>query len=455
MAWLVAIIGSLAGFLFGYDEGIIAGSLELIKHYFHMSHTSVGMMTSALPFGALFGAMLIGSVLASRLVRHFGRKPCLIFAGILFLIGALGAAFSFNASILVLSRFILGIAIGVAAVTTPLYLSETAPTHLRGAMVAIYQLAITIGIVCSYGVNYLLIDYGSWRVMFASSIIPALILVIGISFMPESPRWLLNEGRRKEAKEALDKLRGDVGVADELHDIQAALDQEPEQKNWQLLFKKPLLPALSLGVILFCLQQLSGINVIIYYAPEIFKNLGFSSTHGQILATMGIGLVNMLVTILAVFYVDKIGRRNLLLLGFTGTSISLAAIGIFSYYQVAWLAYLSVTCLTLYIFSFAISLGPIPYIAMSEIFPLYVRGAGMGLSSISNWGFNGIVVFTFPVLFSAVGLEYTFLIYACICFLGLIYTFIFMPETKNLSLEYIEEYIVSGKSLRWLGRKKH
>ncbi|HHT0594227.1 TPA: sugar porter family MFS transporter [Legionella anisa] len=454
MAWLVAIIGSIAGFLFGYDEGIIAGSLELIKHYFHMSNTGVGVMTSALPFGALFGSMLIGSLLASRLVKHVGRKLCLIFAGTLFLLGALGATFAFYEWVLVFARFILGLAIGVAAVTTPLYLAETAPTHLRGAMVALYQLAITIGIVCSYTVNYLLIDYGSWREMFASSCIPALMLIIGILFMPESPRWLLYKGRREEAKKSLDQLRKGSGVEEELNEIQIAISQEPQQKNWRLLFKNPLLPALSLGVILFCLQQLSGINVIIYYAPALFKNLGFSSAHGQILATMGIGLVNMLVTILAVIYVDKIGRRNLLLFGFAGTSISLTAIGIFSYLHVDWLAYLSLLFLTLYIFSFAISLGPIPYIAMAEIFPLYARGAGMGLSSISNWGFNGIVVFTFPLLFYSVGIEYTFLIYAVICFIGFIYTYRYMPETKGLSLEHIEEYIVSGKSLRFLGRKK-
>ncbi|WED42184.1 sugar porter family MFS transporter [Legionella cardiaca] len=455
MAWLVAIIGSVAGFLFGYDEGIIAGSLELIKQYFQMSHTSIGMMTSALPFGALFGSMLIGSLLASRVVKHLGRRRCLSFAGFLFFIGALGATFADFEWVLIVARFILGIAIGVAAVTTPLYLAETAPAHLRGAMVAIYQLAITIGIVCAYTVNFLLIDRGSWREMFASSMIPALILVIGVMFLPESPRWLLSEGKRKEATDALKKLRKGEQVEQELTEIETTLSHEPKQSSWRLLLKKPLLPVLILGVMLFCLQQLSGINVIIYYAPEIFKNLGFSSASGQILATMGIGLVNMLITILAVMYVDKVGRRKLLLFGFAGTCLSLAIIGIFSYHKVAWLAYLSVSCLTLYIISFAISLGPIPYIAMAEIFPLHVRGAGMGLSSVSNWGFNGIVVFSFPILFHLLGIEYTFLMYAFICLLGFIYTYVYMPETKNLSLEFIEEYIMSGKPMRLLGRKQN
>lgn len=364
----------------------------------------------------------------------------------------MGATFANFEWVLIAARFILGLAIGVAAVTTPLYLAETAPTRLRGAMVAIYQLAITIGIVSAYSVNYLLLDRGSWREMFASSMIPAFILIIGMLFLPESPRWLLSEGKRKEAKDSLAKLRKGEKVEQELAEIETTLSHEPQQSNWRLLLKMPLLPVLLLGVMLFCLQQLSGINVIIYYAPEIFKNLGFSSAYGQILATMGIGLINMLVTILAVIYVDKIGRRKLLLFGFAGTFLSLAILGIFSYHKVAWLAYLSVSCLALYILSFAISLGPIPYIAMAEIFPLHVRGAGMGLSSVSNWGFNGITVFTFPILFYALGIEYTFLMYAFICLLGFIYTYIYMPETKNLSLEFIEEYTMSGKPLRLLGR---
>lgn len=452
MAWLVAIIGSVAGFLFGYDEGIIAGSLDLIKTQFGMSHTGVGMMTSALPFGALFGSMLIGSLLASKVVKRIGRKKCLSFAGSLFFAGALGASFAGAEWVLIVARFILGLAIGIAAVTTPLYLAETAPAKLRGAMVAIYQLAITIGIVCAYSVNLLLIDYGSWRAMFASSLIPASILILGVLIIPESPRWLLSIGKRDEAKAALQKLRK-KNSDDELDEIEKTLSHEPPKGDWHALFRKPLLPVLALGMILFCLQQLSGINVIIYYAPEIFKNMGFSSNTGQILATMGIGLVNMLVTILAVLYVDRIGRRKLLLFGFAGTCISLCVLGFLSYYQVNLLAYLSVICLTVYIIAFAISLGPIPYIAMSEIFPLYVRGGGMGLSSISNWGFNGIVVFTFPIMYSAFGVGYSFLIYGAICFLGFIYTYRYMPETKNLSLEHIEEYVMSGKPLRWLGRR--
>ncbi|MDP1604617.1 MAG: sugar porter family MFS transporter [Legionella sp.] len=452
MAWLVAIIGSVAGFLFGYDEGIIAGSLDLVRNHFALTHTDVGIMTSALPFGALFGSMFMGALLASRLVKRYGRRPILSFAGVLFFLGAIGAAVASAEWVLIVSRFILGLAIGSAAVLTPLYLAETAPERLRGAMVAIYQLAITIGIVCAYAVNYLLIEHQAWRVMFASSAIPALILVIGIFFLPESPRWLVSVGKKEAAALALRRLRGNLPIDKELHHIETTLAKEPKRGDWRALFRKPLLPVLSLGMILFCLQQLSGINVIIYYAPEIFKNLGFANTTGQILATVGIGLVNLLVTVIAIMYVDKVGRRNLLLIGFAGACISLSALSLFSLYHVVLLAYLSVFCITVYIFSFAISIGPIPHIAMSEIFPLHVRGAGMGLSSMSNWGFNTLMVFSFPILFDKAGIEFTFALYAFICMCGLFYTYYFMPETKNLSLEDIEDYLMVGKPLRCLGR---
>ncbi|KTD17075.1 sugar porter family MFS transporter [Legionella jordanis] len=454
MAWLVAIIGSVTGFLFGYDEGIIAGSLGLIRNYFNLNHTDVGLIASALPFGALIGSTLIGAFIASRFIKHFGRRPLLFWAGLLFLLGSLGTAMADAEWLLIMARFVLGLAIGTAAVTTPLYLAESAAMQQRGAMVAIYQLAITIGIVCAYSANYLLIEHQAWRVMFASSAIPSLILIFGIFFLPESPRWLMSVGREEAAEKALKRLRKNQNIQQEFCEIKNTLANEPAGNHWRSLFKKPLLPVLSLGMALFCLQQLSGINVIIYFAPEIFKNLGFNNAVGQMLATMGIGIINLLVTIAAVFYVDRLGRRKLLLIGFTGASISLLSLSIFSFYQAGLLTYLSVLCLTVYIFSFAISIGPVPHIAMSEIFPLRVRGIGMGMSSLSNWGFNTVTVFTFPILHHYFGIELTFALYAMICFFGLIWTYFYMPETKNISLEAIENYLMSGKDLRFLGREE-
>ena len=454
MAWIVAIVGSLAGFLFGYDEGIIAGSLVLVRDHFSLNDAHVGVMASALPFGALLGSMIIGGILASHFSKRLGRRVLLAFSGGLFFLGAIGAAMAGTITVLIASRFVLGFAIGIASVTAPLYLAETAPGKIRGAIVAVYQLAITLGIVCAYLVNYLLIEQHAWRIMFASCAIPAFLLFVGMFFLPESPRWLYRVGRKGDALCALKKLRGEESITEEYDHIAMTLAREPsDSRSWRLLFSKPLLPVLLLGVMLFCLQQLSGINVIIYFAPEIFKGLGFPSAAGQILATLGIGVVNVLVTIFALMTVDSIGRRKLLLVGFSGACISLASLALFSLYQVPGLPYLSVLCLVVYIFSFAISIGPVPHIAMSEIFPLHVRGAGMGLSSMSNWGFNTIMVFSFPLMQSSFGIEYTFGLYALVCLFGVFYTYYWMPETKNISLESIEDYLIGGRPLAYLGRQ--
>ena len=456
MAWIVAIIGSLAGFLFGYDEGIIAGSLTLVKDHFMLNDADVGLMASALPFGALLGAMGVGGLLASRWSQQIGRRVLLALSGALFFIGALGAAWADVINVLIVSRFILGLAIGLASVIAPLYLAETAPGKIRGAIVAVYQLAMTLGIVCAYGVNYLFIEQHAWRIMFASCAIPAVILFVGMFFLPESPRWLYRVGRKAESAKALQRLRRGESTTEELDHIAMTLAREPQGfHSWRLLFSRPLLPVLMLGMMLFCFQQLSGINVIIYFAPEIFKNLGFPSASGQILATLGIGIVNALVTVIALLTVDSLGRRKLLLIGFFGAFISLAALALCSIYQVPGLPYLSVLCLVGYIFSFAISIGPVPHIAMAEIFPLHVRGAGMGLSSMSNWGFNTLVIFSFPLMQGAWGIETIFVLYAMICILGFVYSYLWMPETKNISLESIEDYLISGSSLSRLGRKDH
>ncbi|MDF1757277.1 MAG: sugar porter family MFS transporter [Legionellaceae bacterium] len=453
MIWFIAIMSSVSGFLFGYDEGIIAGSLDLVQSHFQLSEMSLGFMTSSLPFGSLFGSILIGAILASKLVKCLGRLKCIGLAGLLFFVGAVLEALAQHNWQLIVARLILGLAIGSASVITPLYIAETAPAALRGAMVACYQLAITIGIVCAYSVNYLLLEDGSWRLMFASCAIPAVILVIGTLFLPESPQWLISVGRYKSARKILNKLHH-IQNTDNHVEVELIMSHKPHENNWRPLFSMPLLPILMFGMTLFCLQQMSGINVIIYYAPILFKGLGFKNGLDQILATMGIGMVNMFATIFAIMYIDTIGRRKLLLFGFVGTTISLAILSCISIYEVSTMAYFAVTCLTIFIISYAISIGPIPYIAMAEVFPLHVRGAGMGMSAMSNWLFNGVMVFTFPLLYSHLGVGVTFLIYAIICFFGLLFTYFFMPETKGLTLEYIEDYVLSGKPIRLLGINK-
>lgn len=455
MIWMVALIGSLAGFLFGYDEGIIAGSLELVTQYFSMGNQDIGAMTSALPFGALFGSVAIGALLVSSMRKRFGRRWFLACAAALFIVGAIGAGATESLGILVLSRLVLGLAIGMASVIAPLYLAETAPAAQRGAIVAVYQLAITLGILGAYLINYLLYDAGAWRGMFASSIIPAALMLIGVYFIPESPRWLLSAGRVTDAERALRMLRkADAAlVQDELSDIERGLQNEGNSIGTiKDVFTMPIAPVLCLAMLLFCLQQLSGINVIIYYAPQIFKQMGFEASSGQLLATLGIGVVNVLVTLLAMLWVDKMGRRFLLLLGFAGAALSLSGLALASFWQSSYIAYAALACLATYIFSFAVSIGPVPHIAMSELFPLSVRGLGMGFAAASNWVWNTAVVFAFPFMQHHWGIAATFLFYGFVCAVGFVFVYRHMPETRNQSLEQITAFLMQGGRLSKLGR---
>lgn len=452
MTWFVAFIGSLAGFIFGYDEGIIAGSIPMLVADFHLTPAQEGTLTSALPFGALLGSMLIGIFLASSLVEKFGRKPCIITAGILLIMGGLGDASASMDIVFVFFRFMNGIALGITMVSAPLYLSETAPANIRGAIVSSYQLAVTLGILCAYFINYLLVDYHAWRIMFASGVIPCLLMTVGILFLPESPRWLLSTGQEEKAIKALKRLRKAKGVKQELIEIELTLADEPHKHCWKPLFQKKFIPILLLGTGLFALQQLSGIDVVIYYAPEIFKLLNFSSIDADYLATLGVGSINTLATLFAIYDVDRMGRRKLLILGLLGICFSLSILFLISFFHNPIFNYFSILALAVYIISFAISLGPVPYIIMSEIFPLYIRGAGMSLSSLTNWGFNGMMVFSFPILINHIGINGLFAIYAVICLIGLILITCLMPETKGISLEKIELYLMKGKPLKELGR---
>lgn len=456
MVYLITIISAISGFLFGYDEGIIAGSLHLLIKEFSMSQTTIGLMTSALPFGAIFGSLSIGVLLSGQLSRTIGRRPLLLIVALFYIIGGIGIALAPNVFIISLSRMLLGIAIGVSAIVTPLYISETAPTSIRGKLVTVYQLAITIGILLSYFINYILVlDAISWRIIYATVTIPAIVLLLGIFFLPESPRWLVYRGDDNDAYQVLSHLRKGVPEKDVKSEFSAIYETIHNEKSASLqeLFSRLHLPLLIIGVTLFMLQQLSGIDAVIYYAPQIFAGAGFASISSQNIATIIIGFVNFLSTILAMMLVERWGRFPLLILGFLGTAISLAIIFFASLLNVAHLGWISLFALIAYIIFFAISLGPLPYVIMSEIFPLNIRTAGMSISSISNWSFNTLVVFLFPIVTDMISVPYTFGVFSLLCLFGLFFTIRYVPETKGISLEKIEEYVNSGKPIYQLGKE--
>jgi sugar porter (SP) family MFS transporter len=446
----VAAIAAIAGFLFGFDEGVIAGALHLLRAQFTISPAAEGFMTAAVPLGAMAGALVAGP-----LADPLGRRKLLLVAAAMFIVGALLTAVAPGIWVLTFGRLLLGVAIGVAGMMAPLYISESAPAERRGMLVSIYQLAITLGILGAYVVDHALAD--SWRLMFAAGIVPGVALAAGMFFLSDSPRWLVGLGRVAEAQAFIARILQipptDPKVKQELASISAALaaaDKNPG--TWSELVGPLVRPALVVAMGLFLLQQLSGINAVIYYAPTVFKEAGFGSSTTQILATVGLGVVNVLATVVGMYLIDRIGRRRLLLVGFAGTAASLAMIALGAATESDALDKVALVGLLLYIAAFAVSLGPLPWVMMSELFPMKLRGMGTSLASITNWGFNFVVVFSFPVLIKEIGLAGVFTLYAIVCAVGIIFTLRLVPETSGVSLEKIEEHLHSGRPLLELGR---
>ena len=323
MIYFLAAVAAIAGFLFGYDEGVIAVVRPSLDKDFPMGPLVGGFMTAAVPLGALAAASVAG-----RIVDRFGRRRVLMAAAALFALGALIAAAITAIWMLVMARLVLGLAIGVAAVGAPLYIAETAPLRIRGALVSTYQLAITIGILVSYLTGLVVSGDGTWRTLFGLGAVPGLLFLAGLAFLPESPRWLVLKGFPGEARASLRRLRAqgwDVdGELDEM--VRTAEAATGRRTGYRALLEPAIRPALIVAVGLFFLQQLSGINAVIYYAPEIFSHAGFDSVNTQMLATVGVGTVNLLTTVLAMFLIDRIGRRPLLIVGFAGTSAAMLVI---------------------------------------------------------------------------------------------------------------------------------
>lgn len=450
MIYFLAGVAAIAGFLFGYDEGVIAVAEPLLSKEFPMSPAVRGFMTAAVPLGALVAAIFAGPI-----VDRFGRRRVLMFAAALFTVGALIAGAITAIWMLVAARLVLGVAIGLAAVGAPLYISETAPIRSRGAMVATYQLAITIGILVSYLSGLVISGEGTWRHMFDLGAVPGLLFLVGLAFLPELPRWLVLKGRVDEARASLRRLRDDHRHLDgELQEMVATARAETGRSvGYRALFEPYIRPALIVAVGLFFLQQLSGINAVIYYAPEIFHHAGFASDETRVLATVGIGTVNFATTIVAMFLIDRLGRRPLLILGFAGAATTMLIIALAVANPTLLPSWLVIAMLMLYIASFAIAIGPLPHVMMSEIFPLRVRGPGMSMASISNWGFNFVVVFAFPLMLAGPGLAFTFAVFAVICLGGIVFALLRVPETTGHSLEAIEKHLTSGKPLASLRRE--
>jgi sugar porter (SP) family MFS transporter len=343
---------------------------------------------------------------------------------------------------LIIGRIIVGIGIGLSSGTVPVYISEVAPPEARGWTVSIFQLAITLGILLAYLVDYAFAGIQGWRWMFGFALVPAAIFGIGMLFLPESPRWLVKQGRLDAARDILSRSRDASGVETELHEIEQSLAEARERGNLRDLIHPALVPALTVGVGLAIFQQVTGINTVIYYAPMIIQSAGISSASGAILATAGIGAVNVLMTIISMWLIDRIGRRPLLLTGIAGMIVTLAVLGwvFHSARPGGALSWLAVISMMVYVASFAISLGPIFWLLISEIYPLKVRSSAEGFAAAFNWISNLVVTLTFLSLLQMIGATRTFWLYAAFAIAAWIFSYRVVPETKGRTLEQIERF---------------
>jgi SP family galactose:H+ symporter-like MFS transporter len=445
--YVAAAISALGGMLFGYDTGVISGAILFISKDFSLTQLQVEIVVSCVLIGALIGAMT-GGILADR----FGRRRVIITTATLFVAGAIVTALSPTFTLLIAGRIIVGAAIGVASFTTPLYISEVSPVKIRGRLVSINQVALTSGIVISYLVDYALVDIQGWRWMFGFAAVPAAILAVGMFRLPESPRWLVSKNLIDSARTVLERIRRTKDVGTELEDIQSSL--AVQSGGWRDLFTPLVRPALIVGVGLAILQQITGINTVIYYAPMIFEFTGAKSASASILATIGVGVVNVAMTVVALLLVDRVGRRPLLLIGLAGMIIGLGVLGLAFQLpslsgSLGWIAEIS---LMLYVGAFAIGLGPVFWLLISEIYPLKIRGVAMSVATSANWGANLFVALTFLTLIQATGRSSTFWIYGLVGIGAWLFTWFYVPETKGRSLEDIESHWKAGKHPRAMGK---
>ncbi len=435
--YVAASFAALGGLLFGYDTGVISGALIFIKREFGLTTAAEEVVVS----GVLLGAT-IGAIFGGKAADLFGRRRVLLVTAAIFGIGALASAVAPSPTILIISRVVLGLAIGLASTNVPVYLSEVAPPHARGWVVSLFQLAVTVGIVVAYLTDYAFAGIEGWRWMLGLAVVPALVFGTGMFFLPETPRWLIRGGHHEVAQRVLVRIRELPDVNVEIEEIKASLAQQAESGHWTDLLRRQVRPALVVGLGLAIFQQITGINTVIYYAPRILQSAGFNSASGAILATVGVGVVNVGMTIVAMFLVDRAGRRPLLLVGIAGMIITLGALGLS--FRISnpsgQLAWISVICLMGYVASFAISLGPIFWLLIAEIYPLKIRGLAEGTAATFNWASNLIVSLTFLTLVEKLGASSTFLLYAVASVASWLFAYCFVPETKGRSLEQIEAF---------------
>jgi sugar porter (SP) family MFS transporter len=432
---VIYAFAALSGLLFGYDTGVISGAILFIQEQMHLDSWQQGWVVSSVLLGAILGSAIIGPM-----SDKYGRKKLILLSSIIFFVGALGSAFAPEFWTLIISRIVLGIAVGASSALIPTYLAELSPAEKRGTISSLFQLMVMSGILLAYITNYAFSGlYTGWRLMLGFAAVPAAILLLGALVLPESPRFLVKDGRTDEARDVLEQMNKHNESAVNYELIQIKKQAEIRSGGIKELFGKLVRPALVIGFGLAIFQQIMGCNTVLYYAPTIFTDVGFG-VQAALLAHIGIGVFNIIITAIAVVIMDKVDRKKMLIYGAIGMGVSLLVMSIsMKFSNGSYVAsIICVIALTIYIAFFSATWGPVMWVMIGEVFPLNIRGLGNSFSSVINWSANMMVSLTFPVLLNYFGTGSLFIGYGVICFAAIWFVRSKVFETRNRSLEEIE-----------------
>ncbi|WPU92934.1 sugar porter family MFS transporter [Mucilaginibacter sabulilitoris] len=432
----ISFISALGGYLFGFDFAVISGALPFLRTQFALDPVWEGFLTGSLALGCIVGCLIAGN-----LADRYGRKPGLMVAALIFAVSSIGIAFSQTLTYFIVLRFAAGIGVGMASMLCPMYIAEVSPAEVRGRNVAINQLTVVIGILITNLVNYFLADAGSdaWRWMFGLGAVPSAVFLIGVIWLPESPRWLMKSGQEERAQQVLNKIGSLEFVDTTMKAIEKSLAGNTAKQSYKMVFEKSVRPAVIVGITLAVFQQFCGINVVFNYTSTIFESVG-ANLDRQLFETVSIGVVNLVFTLLAMWQVDKLGRRPLMLVGSLGLSVLyiVLAVALQNHFPAGLVSIFVLLAISTY----AISLAPVTWVLISEIFPNKIRGVASSVAIVSLWGAYFILVFTFPILAKSLGTYGPFYLYAGICFLGFLFVKARVKETKGKTLEELEENLI-------------